>query len=131
MIRTLLKSKIHRATVTDANVAYEGSITVDKNLMEAADLVPYEQVHVFNITNGHRFYTYVIEGRRGSGVICTNGAAAHLARDGDSIIIASFASYDENEVNKHNPKLVYVDGENKIAKIKPESKKLRVAKIEF
>ncbi|MGH7790912.1 MAG: aspartate 1-decarboxylase [Thermodesulfobacteriota bacterium] len=131
MIRTLLKSKIHRATVTDANVAYEGSITVDKNLMEAADLVPYEQVHVFNVTNGHRFYTYVIEGRRGSGVICTNGAAAHLARDGDSIIIASFASYDENEVNKHNPKLVYVDGENKIAKIKPESKKLRVAKIEF
>ena len=131
MNRTLLKSKIHRATVTDANVAYEGSITVDKNLMEAADLVPYEQVHVFNVTNGHRFYTYVIEGRRGSGVICTNGAAAHLARDGDSIIIASFASYDENEVNKHNPKLVYVDGENKIAKIKPESKKLRVAKIEF
>lgn len=131
MIRTLLKSKIHRATVTDANVAYEGSITVDKHLMEAADLVPYEQVHVFNVTNGHRFYTYVIEGRRGSGVICTNGAAAHLARDGDSIIIASFASYDENEVSKHNPKLVYVDGENKIAKIKPESKKLRVAKIEF
>ena len=131
MNRTLLKSKIHRATVTDANVAYEGSITVDKNLMEAADLVPYEQVHIFNITNGHRFYTYVIEGRPGSGVICTNGAAAHLARDGDSIIIASFASYDENEVNKHNPKLVYVDGVNKIAKIKPESKKLRVAKIEI
>jgi aspartate 1-decarboxylase len=131
MNRTLLKSKIHRATVTDANVAYEGSITVDKNLMEAADLVAYEQVHVFNVTNGHRFYTYVIEGRRGSGVICTNGAAAHLARNGDSVIIASFASYDENEVSKHNPRLVYVDGENKIAKIKPESKKLRVAKLEF
>ncbi|MBI2486957.1 MAG: aspartate 1-decarboxylase [Deltaproteobacteria bacterium] len=131
MNRTLLKSKIHRATVTEANVDYEGSITVDKDLMGAAGLVPYEQVHIFNVKNGHRFYTYVIEGKRGSGVICTNGAAAHLAREGDTVIIASFASYDENEVNKHNPKLVYVDSNNKITKIKPESKKLRVARIEF
>jgi len=128
MQRILLKSKIHRATVTEANVDYEGSITVDKNLMEAAGLVPYEQVHIFNVTNGHRFYTYAIEGRRGSGAICINGAAAHLAREGDTLIIASFASYKENEVSKHEPKLVYVDEKNRITKIKPEPKKLRVAK---
>ncbi|HXG30094.1 MAG TPA: aspartate 1-decarboxylase [Thermodesulfobacteriota bacterium] len=128
MQRVLLKSKIHRATVTEANVDYEGSITVDKNLMEAADLVPYEQVHIFNVTNGHRFYTYAIEGRRGSGVICINGAAAHLARKGDTLIIASFASYRENEIGKHDPKLVYVDEKNRITKIKPEQKRLRVAK---
>jgi aspartate 1-decarboxylase len=131
MNRTLLKSKIHRATVTEANVDYEGSITVDKDLMEAAGLVPYEQVHIFNVTNGHRFYTYVIEGRRGSGVICTNGAAAHLGREGETVIIASFASYDENEVTKHDPKLVYVDSKNKITKVKPESKNLRIARIEY
>ena len=131
MNRTLLKSKIHTATVTEANVDYEGSITVDKDLMEAADLVPYEQVHIFNVTNGHRFYTYVIEGKRGSGVICTNGAAAHLAREGDTVIIASFSSYDEIEVNNHNPKLVYVDVNNKITKVKPEPKKLRVARVVF
>ena len=77
---TLLKSKIHRATVTEANLYYEGSITIDRDLMDAADLLPYEQVHIFNLTNGERFITYVIEGDRGSGVICTNGAAAHCAR---------------------------------------------------
>jgi aspartate 1-decarboxylase len=128
MNRTLLKSKIHRVTVTGANVDYEGSITIDKDLMEAADLIPYEQVHIFNVTNGHRFYTYVIEGKRGSGVICVNGAAAHLAREGDTLIIASFASYDESEVNKREPKLVYVDEKNGITKIKPEKRKLRIAK---
>src|ERR1700752_451523 len=110
MKRVLLKSKIHRATVTEANVDYEGSITVDKDLMDASDLIPYEQVDIFNVTNGHRFFTYVIEGKPGSGVICTNGAAAHLAREGDTIIIASFAQYNEEECKRHEPKLVYVNG---------------------
>ncbi|GBD39123.1 Aspartate 1-decarboxylase [bacterium HR37] len=131
MERLLLKSKIHRATVTEANVDYEGSITIDKELMEAADLFPYEQVHVFNVTNGHRFITYVIEGKHGSGEICVNGAAAHLARKGDILIIASFASYDEEECKSHEPTLVYVDGINRITKLlKPTSnpKKLKVAK---
>jgi aspartate 1-decarboxylase len=128
MKRILLKSKIHRATITEANVNYEGSITIDKDLMDAADLIPYEQVHIFNVINGQRFFTYVIEGKPGSGVICANGAAAHLAREGDTVIIASFASYNESECKRHEPKLVYVNGKNKITKIKPESKKLRLAK---
>ncbi len=127
MNRVLLKSKIHRATVTEANLDYEGSITIDKNLMDAADLIPYEQVHIFNLTNGQRFFTYVMEGEPGSGVICANGPAAHLATEGDTIIIASFASYNENEGKRHEPKLVYVSVKNKIRKIKPEPKKLRLA----
>lgn len=128
MKRVLLKSKIHRATVIEANVNYEGSITIDKDLMDAADLIPYEQVHIFNVINGRRFFTYVIEGKPGSGVICANGAAAHLAREGDTVIIASFASYNENECKRHEPKLVYVNEKNKIKKIKPEPKNLRLAK---
>jgi aspartate 1-decarboxylase len=127
MNRVLLKSKIHRATVTEANLDYEGSITIDKDLMNAADLIPYEQVHIFNLTNGQRFFTYVMEGEPGSGVICTNGAAAHLATEGDTIIIASFASYGETEGKRHEPRLVYVNGKNKIKKIKPEPQKLRLA----
>lgn len=128
MRRTLLKSKIHRATVTEADLEYEGSITIDRNLMDAADFFHYEQVHIFNITNGHRFVTYVIEGNRGSNDICVNGAAAHLAKKGDCLIIASFASYNENECKVHAPKLVYVDADNNITKMKPEPKKLKVAK---
>jgi aspartate 1-decarboxylase len=128
MQRTILKSKIHRATVTQADLEYEGSITVDRNLMDAADFYQYEQVHIFNVTNGHRFVTYVIEGERGSKEICVNGAAAHLAKKGDCLIIASFASYDENECKAHMPKLVYVDGGNNMTKIKPEPNKLKVAK---
>lgn len=128
MDRTLLKSKIHRAIVTEADLEYEGSITVDRNLMDAADFIHYEQVHIFNITNGHRFMTYVIEGKRGSNEICVNGAAAHLAREGDCLIIASFASYDEAECKNHAPKLIYVDEENNITSIKPETNKLKVAR---
>lgn len=128
MNRTLLKSKIHRVTVTDANVEYEGSITVDRDLMDAADFHHYEQVHIFNVTNGNRFVTYVIEGERGSNDICVNGAAAHLARKGDCLIVASFASYSESECKAHVPKLVYVDGENRITRIGPEQNTLKVAK---
>lgn len=128
MDRTLLKSKIHRAIVTEADLEYEGSITVDRNLMDSADLLHYEQVHIFNITNGHRFMTYVIEGKRGSNEICVNGAAAHLAREGDCLIIASFATYDEAECKNHTPKLIYVDEGNNITSMKPETNKLKVAR---
>ena len=128
MRRSLLKSKIHRATVTEADLEYEGSLTVDKNLMEAADLLPYEEVHIFNITNGHRFSTYVIEGERGSNKICVNGAAAHLAREGDSLIVASFSYYDEEECKNHTPRLIYVNELNEIIDYKPNSINLRLAK---
>ena len=127
MHRTLLKSKIHRITVTDANIEYEGSITVDRDLMDAADFYHYEQVHIFNVTNGNRFVTYVIEGERGSNEICVNGAAAHLAKKGDCLIVASFASYSESECEAHIPKLVYVDVKNQITRIGPEQSKLKVA----
>ena len=110
---TILKSKIHRATVTEANLYYEGSITIDKSLMEAACFIHYEQVHIFNLTNGERFITYVIEGERDSGVICTNGAAAHCARKGDCLIIVSFANLDQKDAKIYKPKLVYVNNDNK------------------
>ena len=89
--------------------------------MDAADILPHEKVSIFNVTNGHRFVTYVIEGKRGTNVVCVNGAAAHLAREGDSLIIASFASYDESECKRHAPKLVYVDERNNIKSVKSEA----------
>jgi aspartate 1-decarboxylase len=125
--RTLLKSKIHRATVTDANVDYEGSITIDRDLMDLADLQEYEQVHIYNITNGNRFSTYVIEGERKSGDICINGAAAHLAKSGDQVIIANYASYSENEASLHKPKLVYVNEDNSVKNISDHIAKLKIA----
>ena len=128
MRRSLLKSKIHRATVTEADLDYEGSLTVDKDLMEAADLLPYEEVNIFNITNGHRFSTYVIEGERGSNTVCVNGAAAHLAREGDCLIVASFSYYDEEECKSHIPRLIYVNEENEIIDFKPNTINLRLAK---
>jgi len=128
MRRSLLKSKIHRANVTEADLDYEGSLTVDKNLMEAADLLPYEEVNIFNITNGHRFSTYVIEGERGSNTVCVNGAAAHLAREGDCLIVASFSYYDEDECKSHVPRLIYVNEENEIIDFKPNTINLRLAK---
>lgn len=118
MQRIMLKSKIHRATVTDANVDYEGSITLDEGLMETAGLLPFEQVHIYNITNGQRFQTYVIRGERGMGEVCINGAAAHLAKKGHIIIIASYVSMEETEAINHQPILVYVDEKNKIKAIK-------------
>ena len=114
MKRVMLKSKIHRATVTDANLHYEGSITVDADLMDAARLAEYEQVDIYNISNGNRFQTYVISGRRGEGEICLNGAAARLVSREDLIIICSYSVYDEGEVEKHTPALVYVDEKNRI-----------------
>ena len=114
MKRTLLKSKIHRATVTDADLDYEGSISIDPELALAADLVPYERAEIYNVTNGERFATYYIEGNLGSREITINGAAAHKARRGDLVIICSYAQYHEQEAREHKPKLIYVDKDNQV-----------------
>lgn len=113
MQRFMLKSKIHRVRVTDANLDYEGSITIDENLIKAADIVPYEQVDIYNVSNGERFSTYVIRGRKNSGVICLNGAAARKASKGDVVIIASYVAVDDREAGKWSPKCVYVDDRNR------------------
>ena len=113
MYRTLLKSKIHRATVTDCELHYEGSCAIDENLLEAANLQENEQVHIWNINNGERFVTYAIRAERGSGVISVNGSAARRASVGDLLIIASFAQVHENQVAEHQPKLVFVDEANR------------------
>ncbi|MEI7699393.1 MAG: aspartate 1-decarboxylase [Planctomycetia bacterium] len=112
MKRTLLKSKIHRATVTDASLHYEGSITIDPLLMEATDIVQWEQVDVYDINNGNRLTTYAIAGERGSGVICLNGAAARLVQIGDLVIICSYAEYTEAEIPTHTPKILLVTPRN-------------------
>ena len=113
MQRTMMKSKIHRATVTDADLNYRGSITIDRDLMDAADLLEFEQVHIVDVDNGARFETYVIEGPRGSGVICLNGAAARLVQRSDKVIIISYASYDAAELDSHSPTVVHVDDANR------------------
>jgi len=114
MRRRLFKSKIHRATVTQADLHYEGSVTIDANLMESADILPNEEVHVWNVTRGTRLATYAIRGEAGSGVICINGAAAHLCHAGDIVIIATFAEFDEAEARAHRPRVVLVDERNRI-----------------
>jgi aspartate 1-decarboxylase len=114
MQRTMLKSKIHRATVTEANVDYEGSISIDRGLMEAADLRPFEQVQIYNVSNGERLTTYAIEAAQGSGEVCVNGAAARRVSRGDVIIVASYAVLEEAEVECHRPKLIYVDRQNQM-----------------
>jgi aspartate 1-decarboxylase len=116
-MRTLLNSKIHRATVTEANLDYEGSITIDSELMEAADLVPFEQVHVVDVNNGSRLVTYAIEGQAGSGVICLNGAAARLVNKGDIVIIMSYDLLTKEEEKTHEPKLVYVNDHNEVVRL--------------
>lgn len=108
-----MKSKIHRATVTDANLNYQGSITIDADLMRAADLAPFEQVHVVDIDNGARFETYVIEGAPASGKVCLNGAAARLVHPGDKVIIISYASYEATELTDHHPVVVQLDDANR------------------
>ena len=113
-MRTMLKSKIHRARVTQCNIDYEGSITIDKDLMEAADMFQYEKVDILNINNSARFHTYVIEGERGSGEICLNGAAARLVAKGDIVIILSYHTISDEEAASFSPRLVYVDSQNRI-----------------
>ena len=110
----LLKSKIHRATVTDANLDYIGSLTLDPILMEGANLNEYEKIHVLNITNGSRLITYIIKGERGSGEVCINGAAAHLVSKGDLVIIASYCVLSENDAKTFKPRIVHVDNQNNV-----------------
>ena len=110
----VFKSKIHRCRVTEANLNYEGSVTIDADLMEAADILPHEQVQVLNVNNGERFDTYAIRGPRGSGVICLNGPAARLAHVGDLVIILTYASMEREELERHTPRVVFVDDRNRV-----------------
>ena len=119
MQRYMLKSKLHRATVTDANLSYEGSLTIDRNLMDAVGLVPFEKIGVYNINNGERFETYVIEGRAGAGEICLNGAAARKGLTGDLIIIVSYALYSEEELTGFQPRIVTLHPDNTIKAVCP------------
>jgi len=120
MQRTMLGGKIHRATVTEACLEYEGSITVDRDLLDAADILPNETVQVWNVTNGSRLTTYALAGARGSGVVCVNGAAAHHASPGDLVIIASFVSLDDAEAAKWEPSAVFVDAHNRVVELRAE-----------
>ena len=114
MRRTFFKSKIHRATVTHADLDYEGSVTIDQDLMDAAGIWEFEAVHVWNVTRGTRLQTYALQGERGSGVICINGAAAHLNKPGDVVILATFAELEESEARTFKPTVVLVDGRNRV-----------------
>lgn len=116
MLRTILQGKIHRARITEANVGYEGSITIDGTLLRAAGILPYEMVHVLDVDNGARLQTYAIEGAPDSGEICMNGAAARLIHRGDTVIILSYAQMEEVEARSYRPNLVYVDATNRIVR---------------
>ena len=114
MRRSMLKSKIHRLTVTQADLDYEGSVTFDADLLTAADILPFEAVHVWNVSRGTRFHTYAMVGAAGSGVVCINGAAARLAQPGDLIIVATFCELDDAKAHTHIPKIVMVDDKNRV-----------------
>ncbi len=120
MIRTMLGGKIHRATVTEANVAYEGSVTVDADLLDAAGILEHEAVEIWNVTNGSRLTTYALCGERDSGVVCVNGAAAHLVDPGDLVIIANFVQLDDLEAQLWQPRCVFVDAQNRIVQLRAE-----------
>lgn len=115
-MRTMMSGKIHRATVTEANLNYEGSVTVDPDLLEAAGILPYEQVHILDVTNGARLETYAILGRPGTGEICINGAAAHLVREGDLVIIVAYQQLTDEDVRTFKPRKVFVDSRNRIVR---------------
>jgi aspartate 1-decarboxylase len=133
MLRTMCKGKIHRATVTQANLNYVGSITVDQDLLDAANIYPYEKVQVVNLNNGSRLETYTISGARGSGVICLNGAAARLTAEGDKIIIINYAQYTEEEIRTLVPQIVFVDDQNHLTEKKevPLSEMLPDAEVAY
>ncbi|MEL6343072.1 MAG: aspartate 1-decarboxylase [Myxococcota bacterium] len=114
MNRRMFLGKIHRATLTHADLHYEGSVTIDADLLEAAGMLPYEEVHIWNVTRGSRLVTYTLEGPRGSGVICANGAAAHLNQPGDLVILATFGDMSDEEARTHKPNVVFVDDNNRI-----------------
>ena len=118
--RTMLKSKIHRATVTDSNLHYEGSLTIDRDLLDAADILPNEQIHVWDVTGGARLVTYALPGVRGSGIVQVNGAGAHLIQPGDVIIIATFTALKTREAKKHEPDIIFVDEHNKAKQLPPD-----------
>lgn len=119
MQRFVLKSKLHRATVTDADLHYEGSVTIDENLMKAADILSYEQVFIYDVSNGERFSTYAIKGKKNSGVICLNGAAARKVSKGDIIIIATYVTVEDKVAKKWIPTCVLLNEQNKIKKVSP------------
>lgn len=125
MQRFMMKSKIHRATVTDADLHYEGSVSIDEALMEAANMLPYEQVEIYDINNGERFSTYVIKGKRNSGTICLNGAAARKVAKGDLIILATYVAVDDEEAKNWKPIPILVDAKNKIKKAPKKTVKNR------
>jgi len=118
MRRMMLKAKIQKLTVTETDIEYEGSLTLDEDLLRAADLKPFEQVHVYNISNGERFSTYLIKGPKGSGAVGVNGAAVHKAKKGNKLIVASYVSLDEEEIDFFMPKILIVGEDNKVKKIK-------------
>jgi aspartate 1-decarboxylase len=120
MRRLLFKSKIHRATVTHADLHYEGSVTIDQDLLDAADILPFEKVAVWNVTRGSRLETYALQGERGSGVVCLNGAAAHLNDPGDVVIIATFAEVEDAKARGWTPTVVFVDDRNRVVRTAPE-----------
>ncbi|MGI8660378.1 MAG: aspartate 1-decarboxylase [Thermoleophilaceae bacterium] len=122
MRRTMLKSKIHRATLTGSDLNYVGSITVDADLLEAADIREHELVHVLDVDNGARFETYTIEGPPGSGQVQVNGAAARLVHSGDKVIVVSYASYDEAELEAYEPRVVHVDADNRVVSVADDPK---------
>ena len=126
MQRTMLKSKIHRATVTHSELGYEGSCAIDENLLDASDIREYQQIDIYNVSNGERFTTYAIRATRNSGTISVNGAAARKAAPGDILIIASYAVYNEVELQRHRPDLVYVDENNRI-KVKRDNIPMQIA----
>ncbi|MFY0543099.1 aspartate 1-decarboxylase [Brevibacillus sp. H7] len=117
MFRTMMKAKIHRATVTEANLNYVGSVTIDKEILEAVDILPNEKVQIVNNNNGARLETYVIEGERGSGVICLNGAAARLVQPGDTVIIISYAMMSDEEAKQHKPRIAIMGEQNRIKQL--------------
>jgi aspartate 1-decarboxylase len=124
MFRTLMKAKIHRATVTESNLNYVGSITIDEDILDAVDMIPNEKVQIVNNNNGARFETYIIPGKRGSGVMCLNGAAARLVQEGDTIIVISYAMFNEAEAKNHQPKVAIMDKNNMIQEmlgVEPEA----------
>ena len=120
MRRRMFTGKIHRATVTQADLHYEGSVTIDRDLLDASGILPNEEVHIWDVTSGSRLVTYAISGARGSGVVCVNGAAAHLVSPGDLVIIAAFGEMDDAEARSHVPRVVFVDSDNRMVESRAE-----------
>jgi aspartate 1-decarboxylase len=127
MMRSMFKSKIHRATVTEADLEYEGSVTIDQDLLDAADILAGEEIHIWDVSNGSRLTTYTLSGPRGSGCVCINGAAAHLINPGDQVIMATFAQMDEVEARNFEPKVILVDDHNRIKNTDHTERAFRIA----